>query len=103
MLVVFGSKAGQDTFNPIKGSISPRSDSDTSNPQYDDLARLTTADFQEASANGTLFPATAILAPLSFLSAVETALKSFIGDRDKSVLIHTIANYYDILKNSILL
>jgi len=101
MLVVFGSKDGQDTFNLLKGSISPRSDSDTT--KYDELAKQTIADFQAASANETLFPATAILAPQAFLTAVDMALQTFLSNRDKSVLIHTIANYYDILKNSILL
>jgi glucose/mannose transport system substrate-binding protein len=100
LLRVFGSKDGQDTFNPIKGSISARSDSDTT--KYDDMAKRTIAEFQQASQDEAIYPATAILAPPDFLTNVDAALRLFLQNGDKSALIHTIANYYDILQNSVL-
>jgi glucose/mannose transport system substrate-binding protein len=98
MLTTFGSQAGQDLFNPTKGSISPRTDSDTG--AYDDMAQQTIADFRQASRNGTVVAATAILAPPAFMSAINTALLQFVVDGNKSTVIHTIANYYDILQNN---
>jgi glucose/mannose transport system substrate-binding protein len=98
MLTTFGSNQGQDTFNPIKGSISPRTDT---NPYaYDDMGKQTIIDFKEASADGTAVAATAILAPRAFIDQVNTALLQFVVDGNKSTVIHTIANYYDVLQNN---
>jgi glucose/mannose transport system substrate-binding protein len=100
MLSTFGSNQGQDTFNPIKGSISPRTDTNTY--AYDDMGKQTSNDFKEASANGTAVAATAILAPRAFIDQVNTALLQFVVDGNKSTVIHTIANYYDLLQNNLL-
>jgi glucose/mannose transport system substrate-binding protein len=95
LLTLFGSKAGQDIFNPIKGSISPRTDADTS--KYDDMAKRTIAEFRAASDGETIFPATAILAPPDFINDVDPILRGFVQDGDKSKVVHGIANLYDIL------
>jgi glucose/mannose transport system substrate-binding protein len=95
LLTTFGSNAGQDAFNPLKGSISPRKDTDVS--LYDDMGRQTIADFREAS---EIVAATAILAPPDFMTKVNSALLQFVADGNKSTVIHTIANYYDILATS---
>ena len=95
LLTTFGSKAGQDIFNPTKGSISPRKDTDVT--LYDDMGRETISDFQKAS---QVVAATAILAPPAFMNAINAALLQFVADGNKSTLIHTIANYYDILQTS---
>src|SRR6185369_5052108 len=89
LLATFGSKEGQDSFNPTKGSISPRSDTEVS--LYDDMGVKTISDFREASHK---VPATAILAPPDFMTKVNSALLQFVADGDKSTLIHTIANAY---------
>jgi hypothetical protein len=34
------------------------------------------------------------------MTAVNTALLQFVVDRNKSTVIHTIADYYDILQNN---
>jgi glucose/mannose transport system substrate-binding protein len=98
MLTTFGSQPGQDLFNPTKGSISPRIDSDMG--AYDVMAQQTMTDFRQASQNQTAVAATAILAPPAFMTAVNTALLQFVVDRNKSTVIHTIADYYDILQNN---
>jgi glucose/mannose transport system substrate-binding protein len=98
MLTIFGSKGGQDTFNPVKGSISPRSDTDIT--VYDDMGKQTIAEFRQASQNGTVVAATAILAPPAFMSEINTALLQFVVDGNKSTVMHTIANYYDILRDN---
>jgi glucose/mannose transport system substrate-binding protein len=46
-LEVVASRAGQDAFNPAKGSISPRSDSDAT--KYDTYQRSAMSDFRSAS------------------------------------------------------
>jgi hypothetical protein len=40
---------------------------------------------------------TAILAPSTFTTPINKALLQFVQDGNKSTLIHTINNYYDIL------
>jgi glucose/mannose transport system substrate-binding protein len=96
MLTAFGSQTGQDIFNPLKGSISPRTDSDRK--KYDAMAQQTIDDFQASQK----VAATAILAPPGFMDQMNTALLAFIKDGNKSNVIHTIANYYDMLVNSAL-
>jgi glucose/mannose transport system substrate-binding protein len=100
LLRVFGSKEGQDTFNPIKGSISARSDADTT--KYDDMAKRTIAEFRQASQDDKIVPATAILAPPDFINDIDPVLRQFLQDGNKSVVVHGIANHYDILQNSVL-
>jgi glucose/mannose transport system substrate-binding protein len=96
LLTTFGSKEGQDLFNPLKGSISPRNDTDKS--LYDDMAKQTIADFNQPSE--VVVAATAILARPEFMKAINAALLQFLSDGNKSTVIHTIANYYDILQTS---
>ena len=99
LLQVFGSKAGQDIFNPTKGSISARSDADTQ--AYDLMSQRTIADFRIAAPNpDNLVPATAILAPPDFINAMKTALSAFVVDRNASVLMHTLDNWHDVLQAS---
>jgi glucose/mannose transport system substrate-binding protein len=95
LLTVFASAAGQDLFNPLKGSISPRSDTDQS--LYDDMGRQTISDFNAAS---EVVGATAILASPEFLDAINQALVQFLRDGNKSTVIHAIANRYDMLYSS---
>jgi glucose/mannose transport system substrate-binding protein len=92
MLAVFGSNEGQDIFNPTKGSISPRSDIDVS--KYDTMSRQTITDFRQAS---QIVAATSLLAPPEFMDQANKALLQFVADGDKSTLIHSIANWYDVL------
>jgi glucose/mannose transport system substrate-binding protein len=99
LLELFGSEEGQDLFNPIKGSISARSDA--RREAYDMMAQGTITDFQAAAADPTrLVPATAMLAPPEFIDAVEGALGQFAEDGNASVVLHTIDNWSDVLRSS---
>jgi glucose/mannose transport system substrate-binding protein len=95
LLGVFASKQGQDIFNPTKGSISPRNDTETA--LYDAMGKQTIADFTNPAE--VLVAATAILAPPEFVDAINMALLQFLMDGNKSTVIHAIANHYDLLQN----
>jgi glucose/mannose transport system substrate-binding protein len=99
LLEVFGSLEGQDLFNPIKGSISARRDSDIANGNYDDLAKQTFMDFHQ----GVVVPGTSILAPPFYVDAMNAALADFARARENgnpSVVQHTLDNYMDALQAS---
>ncbi|HEY2512256.1 MAG TPA: hypothetical protein VGI39_15420, partial [Polyangiaceae bacterium] len=73
-LETVGSKAGQEAFNPVKGSIPARTDVDVS--LFDPLSAKTLADF---SAPGErLVPGYAALTPPNFQTAINDALKDFV-------------------------
>ncbi len=91
LLKVFGSKEGQDAFNPLKGSIPARIDADLS--RYDLLARATAYDFW----TGPRFPGIASLAPSSFTSVLESAMGAFARNRDSSAVVATVRAHYDLL------
>jgi glucose/mannose transport system substrate-binding protein len=91
LLKVFGSREGQDAFNPIKGSISARTDVDLS--FYDPIARATARDFW-ASAR---YPSLASIAPGSFIRALDAAMAKFARNRDPEAVIAAIRAHYDLL------
>jgi glucose/mannose transport system substrate-binding protein len=100
LLNLFGSREGQDTFNPIKGSISARRDSEISNARYDEMAKQTFNDFVYAN---NQVPATSILAPQTYLDAIGAALADFAKARENgnpSIVQHTLDNYADVLLES---
>jgi glucose/mannose transport system substrate-binding protein len=105
LLRFFGSTEGQDTFNPIKGSIPARSDADITK-YTNDIAKQTIDAFRQASLAGTsnLVPATAILAPQAYIDAVNAALDEFVGSGpmagNTSVVVHTLDNWRDVLSTS---
>ena len=69
LLGMFGSLAGQDTFNPLKGSIPARKDARVD--AYDIMAQRNIMDFRQVAADPTmLVPATAMLAPPEFIDAL---------------------------------
>jgi glucose/mannose transport system substrate-binding protein len=73
-LTKIGSKASQDAFNPIKGSISARTDSDIT--QYDAISQRTATDFKASTTH--LVPAYAALATSGVQGNINTALKAFV-------------------------
>jgi glucose/mannose transport system substrate-binding protein len=100
LLRVFGSRPGQDIFNPLKGSISARSDSMIDNGDYDAMAQQTFQDYRNAN---TIVPATSILAPQTYVDAISKALADFAGAGDAanpSTVQHTLDDYQDILRKS---
>lgn len=76
-LKVVASREGQDGFNPIKGSISPRSDSDVS--KYDPYQQSAIADFQSAK---SLYPSVVhgSGAPESFKVKLNDIMEAFTID-----------------------
>jgi glucose/mannose transport system substrate-binding protein len=104
-LRLIGSVEGEDTFNPVKGSTPPRMDAVLS--RYDETAQKTIGAYRTAATQKTgLVPATSALAPQEFMNAVTGALSDFANSTDDtragnaSILLYTIQNYYDILKNN---
>jgi glucose/mannose transport system substrate-binding protein len=100
LLDLFGSQEGQDIFNPIKGSISARTDSNIDSPAYDEMAKQTFNDFLNAD---LIVPATSILAQPVYVDAISGALADFAKDRangNPSIVQHTLDNYADILRSS---
>lgn len=77
-LVLSGSREGQDTFNPLKGSISPRLDSDLS--LYDAYGRSAAEDYQQDVKVGSL--AHGAVANETFMSEFATVMDGFVGSRD---------------------
>jgi glucose/mannose transport system substrate-binding protein len=73
-LTTVGSKAGQEAFNPIKGSIPARTDTDPS--LFDAISTQTLADFRASGER--LTPAYAALTSPNFQTAVNQALKDFV-------------------------
>jgi glucose/mannose transport system substrate-binding protein len=78
-LEVVASRAGQDAFNPPKGSISPRSDSDAT--KYDAYQQSAMMDFKSAA---HYFPSVAngSGAPQSFELPFITIMGNFVADRN---------------------
>jgi glucose/mannose transport system substrate-binding protein len=108
VLEMFASAEGQDLFNPIKGSISARDDTDVA--AYDRMAQETIAAFRDASHDdGRLVPATAILCPPEYVTRINQALAAFVDVVDPpqplaldnpSFLLHTLDNWSDLLRKS---
>lgn len=80
-LRLVGSVAGQDTFNPLKGSIPARIDADVKNPNlYNTYLQSAAADFASNTLVGSLMHGAA--APEAFLNDFQTVVSVFIATRD---------------------
>lgn len=77
-LKVAGSKAGQDAFNPVKGSIPARSDGDKA--LYDEYLQSAMADWASNTVVGSLTHG--VVANDSWKSEIDTALGLFMGDKN---------------------
>jgi glucose/mannose transport system substrate-binding protein len=78
-LKVVGSKDGQDAFNPIKGSISARTDSDTT--KYGAYQKAAIADFKAAK---HMFPSVThgSGAPPTFTAKLNDIMSDFVTNKD---------------------
>jgi glucose/mannose transport system substrate-binding protein len=81
-LKLIASKEGQDTFNPIKGSIPARLDADKS--KYDPYLTASMEDFANDSLTPSIVHGSA--APKGFVDAMDDTINSFIinGDVDQA-------------------
>ncbi|MGE8078711.1 ABC transporter substrate-binding protein [Peribacillus loiseleuriae] len=77
-LGVLGSVEGQDAFNPLKGSIPARIDSDVS--KYDQYGKDTIEDFKTANLTPSLAHGSA--APEGFVTKVNQAVNIFVTQGD---------------------
>jgi glucose/mannose transport system substrate-binding protein len=91
LLKVFGSKEGQDAFNPLKGSIPARTDADLS--RYDPLAQATARDFWTSPR----FPSLASIASSTFTQALDSAMGAFARNRNAQAVSDAIRAHYDLL------
>jgi hypothetical protein len=79
-LTVAGSKQGQDAFNPVKGAISARTDSDLT--QYDAISKRTASEF--AYRGERLVPAYAALTTADVQGSINAALKAFVDPSSRN-------------------
>jgi len=77
-LKVLGSKQGQDTFNPLKGSIAARTDSDLS--KYGAYSQSAANDWKRNTIVGSMVHGAA--APESFTSGFGSINDAFVSNRD---------------------
>lgn len=77
-LRTLGSREGSDTFNPIKGSISARTDSDLS--KYNDYGKSAAADFARDRIVGSL--AHGVTANETFMGDFATVMEMFLKTRN---------------------
>ncbi|MCF7944884.1 MAG: carbohydrate ABC transporter substrate-binding protein, partial [Spirochaetia bacterium] len=73
-----GSKEGSDAFNPLKGSISARTDSDLS--KYNTYAQSAAKDFQSDRIVGSL--AHGVVANEGFMNDFSTVMEMFLNSRN---------------------
>lgn len=77
-LALLGSREGSDTFNPLKGSISPRIDSDLS--KYNNYAKSASADFGRDRIVGSL--AHGATANEGFMNDFSSVMEMFLKSRN---------------------
>ncbi|WP_138419547.1 ABC transporter substrate-binding protein [Aquibacillus sediminis] len=87
-LAVLGSVEGQDTFNPLKGSIPARVDADPAN--YDEYGQDTMEDFTNSRLAPSLAHGSA--APEGYLTKVNQAVNIFVTQQDTDNFINTLVN-----------
>jgi glucose/mannose transport system substrate-binding protein len=91
-LNMIATAKAQDVFNPIKGAIPTRSDTDIS--LYDSLAVQAISDFE----NSTLTRARPVLVKSpAFLADVDTAMSQFAIDLQVDTVVNVMKNRYDEL------
>lgn len=86
-LKVAGSQAGQDAFNPIKGSIPARSDADRS--LYDEYLTSTMDDWASDTVVGSLTHG--VVASDAWKAEIDTALGLYLSDRDGAAFQEALA------------
>ncbi|MEF2278662.1 ABC transporter substrate-binding protein [Deinococcus sp. YIM 134068] len=77
-LKLMGSKAGQDAFNPLKGSIAARTDSDLS--KYNTYSKSAATDWKRNKIVGSMVHGA--VAPESFMSAFGAIIDQFVASKN---------------------
>lgn len=82
-----GSKSGQDTFNPLKGSISARTDTDLS--VYSAYSKSAAKDFAQDKIVGSLQHG--VVAPEAFMNDFSPVIEQFMSDRNTKTAVAACA------------
>ncbi|MGC4378444.1 ABC transporter substrate-binding protein [Fictibacillus sp. Mic-4] len=93
-LSLLGSVEGQDTFNPLKGSIPARIDADPS--KYDAYGRLTMKEFKKARITPSLAHGSA--APEGVVTKVNNAVNIFVTQQNEAQFIDALKTAASELK-----
>jgi glucose/mannose transport system substrate-binding protein len=87
-----GSKEGQDTFNPIKGSIPVRTDADAS--LYTGYLAMPFADWSAADTEIVGSLAHGVVADNAWKAEIDSALQEFVGTGDSAAFAAAVATSY---------
>jgi glucose/mannose transport system substrate-binding protein len=92
-LKLAGSKEGQDTFNPVKGSIPARTDGDAS--LYTGYLAMPLADWtsEETTIVGSL--AHGVVADNAWKAEIDSALQEFVGSGDSAAFAAAVKQAYE--------
>ncbi|MGH7436259.1 MAG: ABC transporter substrate-binding protein [Polyangiaceae bacterium] len=94
LLGEWGSAAGQAAFNPVKGSIAVRNDTDPS--IYNALSQQTLRDFHSLPLVGDF----ALTVPATFPTVFDPALDTFVSDGNVGNVLLVVKNNYATLKST---
>lgn len=92
-LKLAGSKEGQDTFNPIKGSIPVRTDADAS--LYTGYLAMPFADWSDAGTEIVGSLAHGVVADNAWKAEIDSALQEFVGTGDAAAFASAVATAYE--------
>lgn len=92
-LHLIATRQAEDTFNPPKGSIPPRTDD---NVALDPVAASTLSDFRDPATTLTLSRIPIVKSP-EFKAELEAVMRNFSADRKVETMRHFLENRYDEL------
>jgi glucose/mannose transport system substrate-binding protein len=92
-LVLAGSKEGQDTFNPVKGSIPARTDGDAS--LYTGYLAVPFADWTDTSTTIVGSLAHGVVADNAWKAEIDSALQEFVGSGDSAAFAAAVKQAYE--------
>lgn len=92
-LITCGSVAGQDAFNPQKGSIPARIDSDRS--RYTGYLATALADWQDPATTIVGSLTHGVVASTPWNAAIDAALETFVADHDAAAFAAAVSRAYD--------
>jgi glucose/mannose transport system substrate-binding protein len=92
-LELAGSKEGQDTFNPVKGSIPARTDGDAS--LYTDYLEIPFNDWTNSSTEIVGSLAHGVVADNAWKAEIDSALQEFVGNGDSAAFAGAVKQAYE--------
>jgi glucose/mannose transport system substrate-binding protein len=92
-LELAGSQEGQDTFNPIKGSIPARTDGDAS--LYTGYLAMPFADWQNADTEIAGSLTHGVVADNAWKAEIDSALQEFVGSGNSAAFAAAVSQAYD--------